>query len=183
MAKRLGEYARYHDPTLILGDVPGRDGITRDYVIPEPSAELGLWCQGVAEMYGRIDSASTPDEIKSSIDALNELPELESGLTLGQKLLGDVYGRMMADGVSHPAIQHCAGTVYAWIVGGEAAAERYWAGRGEASRPGNRAARRAAQRTGGSRTAEAPGTPQPGSTSGTRSRSRSRRSGGARKTG
>ncbi|NIL56711.1 DUF7426 family protein [Salinispora arenicola] len=187
MGTRLGDYQQYHDPTFTLGDVPGRGGVLRDYVIPQPSAELGLWCEGVAQMVGAINDASSPDEVQAAVDALNRLPELETGLTLAQRVMGSAYDVMMADGVPHTAIQHCAGTVYAWIVGGERAAERYWmsGGRPEASGPGNRAQRRQANRngTGGNRTAEADTTQPPASGSGTTSlptpgrRSRGRRRG------
>lgn len=145
MALKLSGYRKYVDPTLTL-TVPGRDDVERDYVIPEPSAELGLWCQGVAQLYGQVDAASTADEIEAAVKALNDLPDLENGLTLGQKLMGSAYEAMMADGVTHPTISYCAGTVYAWIVGGENAAERFWrrGGQGEAEGPANRATRRQA---------------------------------------
>jgi hypothetical protein len=153
MALKLSRYREYVDPTLTL-TVPGRDDVERDYIIPEPSAELGLWCEGVAQLPMQVGEESTPEEIAAITQALNSLPELRNGLTLGQKLMGGAYEAMMADGVSHPTIQHCAGTVYAWIVGGEDAAERFWrrGSRGEAEGPANRAQRRQAAKAASSRT-------------------------------
>jgi hypothetical protein len=144
MALKLSGYRKYVDPTLTL-EVPGRDGVEREYVVPEPSAELGLWCQGVAALPMQIGEETTEAEAEEIAERLNGLPELKSGLTLAQKLMGNTYKQMMADGVTHPTIQHCAGTVFAWIVGGEPAAARFWRrGSGEAPSPANRQERRAA---------------------------------------
>jgi hypothetical protein len=179
---KLSGLAEYFDPGLELCDVPGRGGIKRDYVVPLASAELGLWCQMVAEVSGRVHAASSAAEIQEIVDRIErELPDLgDSGRTMAQRTLGDTYLQMMADGVSHAHIQYCGNTAYAWIVGGEEAAERYWTsgGRpGEAHRPANRQERRAVGRT---NTAVASGTSTQASTSGTTSRTGSSRSGRAR---
>jgi hypothetical protein len=180
---KLSGLGNYFNPGLELGGVPGRDDVERDYVVPLASAELGLWCQMVAEVSGRIHAASTPDEIKDVVDRIeNDLPDLDGGpLTMAQRTLGKAYDQMVADGVSHAHIQYCGATAYAWIVGGEEAAERYWTsgGRlGEAARPANRQERRAVGQTS---TAAANGTNTPASTSGTRSPNRSSGSGRARR--
>ena len=181
MAKLSG-LSQYFTPGLELCDVPGADGVGRAYVVPLASAELGLWCQMVAEVSGRIHAASTTDEIKDVVDRIErDLPDLDGGpLTMAQRTLGGAYDQMTADGVSHQHIQFCGATAYAWIVGGEEAAERYWksGGRpGEAAGPANRAARRAVGRTS---SAAAAATNTPASTSGTRSRSGSSRNGRGR---
>ncbi|MEU8821800.1 hypothetical protein [Actinoplanes sp. NPDC048796] len=173
MAK-LGSLGEYFNPGLEL-TVPDKDGVERDYVVPLASAELGLWCQLLAEQGGRIHSASTAEEMQEVIAAIEaELPELGvDAKTMAQRCLGTAYAEMMADGVSHLHIQYCGNTAYAWIVGGEEAAERYWRSGGqlgEAQRPANRQERRAAGRT---NTASANGTPSPASTRTTKSRSRS----------
>jgi hypothetical protein len=176
MAKLSG-LADYFDPGLTL-EVPGADGVEREYVIPLASAELGLWCQMVAELAGEITKASTAEEIQAVTARIDELPDPDSR-TMAQRTLGDAYDRMTADGVSHAHIQYCGATAYAWIVGGEEAAERYWksGGHPEAPRPANRQERRAAGRTS---TAAAAATPRPGSTSGTRSQKTSSSSGRAK---
>ncbi len=179
MAKLSG-LSQYFDPGLTLGGVPGRDGSEREYVVPLPDAELGLWCQLLAEAGGRIHAASTEEEMQAAIGRIEALPELKGDdLTLAQRTLGAAYQAMMADGVSHPHIQYCGATAYAWIVGGEEAAERYWksGGRPEAWGPvPNRADRRAGRTS----TGAAGGTRTPASTSGTTSPSRSSGRGRAR---
>ncbi|WP_433793937.1 DUF7426 family protein [Actinoplanes sp. CA-252034] len=180
MAKLSG-LSRYFNPGLELGGVPGRDGAEREYVVPLASAELGLWCQQLAEVAGRIHAASTPHEIQDVVDRIeHDLPKLDGHQTLAQRVLGTAYDQMMTDGVTHAHIQYCGHTAYAWIVGGEEAAARFWTSggqSGEAARPANRAERRAAGRT---NTAAANATNTPASTSGTRSRTRSSRSGRAK---
>ncbi len=182
MAKLSG-LSEFFRPGLELGGVPGRDEVERSYVVPLPSAELGLWCQLLAEQGGRIHSASTAEEMQEIITAIEaELPELGADAkTMAQKVLGSAYAAMMADGVDHLSIQYCGNTAYAWIVGGEEAAERYWKSGGqpgEAQRPANRQERRA----GRTNTGAANATKQPASTSGTRSPTRSSRRGRARGT-
>jgi hypothetical protein len=151
MAKLSG-LSEYFNPGLELADVPGRDDQLHSYVVPLPSAELGLWCQMMAEAAGRIHSSSTADEMQKIIDLIEEeIPDLAVDTkTMAQRVLGDTYAQMVADGVDHFHIQFCGATAYAWIVGGEEAAERYWksGGRaGEAPGPANRQERRAAGRT------------------------------------
>lgn len=170
MAKLSG-LSQYFDPGLTLGGVPGRDGVEREYVIPLPSAELGLWCQQAATAAGRIQAASTEAEVREAVERVNALPELDSALSLGQKVLGTAYAQMMGDGVAHPYIQVCAGTAYVWIVAGEDQAEQYWRSGGRPNPPGpaNREQRRAAAKSGGTSGGAAGKTRTPASGSGTRS--------------
>lgn len=167
---------QYFDPGLTLADVPVRDGTLREYVIPLPSAELGLWCQRAAQAAGLIDAASTDEEARAAVARVEALPELDGDLTLSERTLGAAYAQMMADGVSHPHIQFCGATAYVWIIGGEEAAERYWkaGGRPEARGPGNRAERRASGKTS---TGVETGARSQASTTGTTSRQRSRSNG------
>lgn len=174
MGQKFGDLDRYYDPGLTL-TVRGKE-----YVLPLPSAELGLWCRRLMETAGEITSASTAEEIQAAADRINELPELPGNLSMEERLLGPVYQQMMTDGVPDHFLQFCATTAYFWIVGGEGLAERYWTSGGRPEAPGpvpNRADRRNARKTG---TAEATGTPTPGSTSGTSSRPRSGSSGRGR---
>ena len=173
---RFDDLDRYFDPGLTL-TVRGRE-----YRLPLPSAELGLWCRRMAEAAGAVNEASTPEEMEAAVARVNALPNLPGDLTLPERVLGDVYGRMVADGVPDPYLTFCGNTAYVWIIGGEEAAEAYWTsgGRPEVLGPGNRAQRRAA-RTGGTSTAGAAETPSAASTSGTSSRKRSRSRGRGRR--
>lgn len=181
MAK-LDGLGDYFSPGLELGGVPGADGTLHSYVVPLPTAELGLWCQVLAEASGRINAASSPEEMQEIIDrAEKSMPDIAvDARTMAQRILGTAYDQMMADGVPHHYIQFCGNTAYAWIVGGEEPAERYWKSGGqlgEARRPANRQEHRAAGRTS---TDAAGATNTPASTSGTRSPSRSSRNGRAK---
>lgn len=159
----------------------------KEYTLPLPSAELGLWCRRLAETAGDIHGASTDEDMQAAVSRANArveaLPRLSGDLSFEERLLGPAYAEMSANGVPDPYVQFCGQTAYVWIVAGEEAAERYWTsgGRPEAWRPTNRQDRRA-QRTGRSSTAEAAETLTAGSTSGTRSRTTSsrRRSGRGR---
>lgn len=152
----------------------------KEYTLPLPSAELGLWCRRLAETAGEIHGATTGEDMQAAVKRANvrveTLPRLPGDLSFEERLLGSALAEMAADQVPDPYIQFCAQTAYVQIVAGDEVAERYWTsgGRPEAWRPANRQERRA-QRTGRSSTAEAGATPTPGSTSGTRSRTTSSR--------
>lgn len=167
MGTRLDDLDQYWSPGLTL-TVRGRD-----YTLPLPSAELGLWCRRLAEVTGEVHNASSEQEIQAAVARIEALPQLPGDLSLPERVLGDVYQQMAADQVPDPHIQFCGQTGYIWIIGGEDAAERYWTtgGRPEAQRPTNRKERRAQNRarTGGNRTAGDGKTPPPASTSGTTS--------------
>lgn len=171
----------YFDPGLTL-TVKGKE-----YVLPLPSAELGLWCRRIAQTAGEVDAASTREEIEAAAERANArievLPELPGDLTFPERVLGDAYQQMVADGVPDPYIEFCATTAYIWIIADEDTAERYWTsgGRPESVARGNRAERRAAARSGRTSTGGDAATHTPASTSGTSSRkkSRSRRGSGS----
>ncbi|AYF30606.1 hypothetical protein CSH63_24810 [Micromonospora tulbaghiae] len=170
MAK-FGDVTQYFDPGLTL-TVKGRD-----YRVPLPSAELGLWCRTMTAV-SDLDSDSTEEQLQAAAEQVAKLPPLPGPKTMPEHLLGDVHARMVADGVEDPYIEFCAMTVFFWIMGGESAAHRYWTSGGhpEARGPDNRASRRA-KSTRKTATAAASGTPTPASTSGTSSRPRSGRNG------
>lgn len=136
---KFGDVTQYFDPGLTV------TVLKREYTLPLPSAEMGLWCRTMAETAGVIDSDATDDEVNEAVAAVDDLPELPGKLTFPERMLGDVYQQMVADKVPDPYIQFCARTVYIWIIGGEEMAERYWTagGRPEAMARGNRASRRA----------------------------------------
>lgn len=169
--QRLEDLSDYFAPGLVL------TVLGREYTVPLASAELGLWCRLVAQATGQLDAASSEEEIRAAAERIEALPELPGGgeQTLAQRVLGEVYHQMVADKVPDPYVEYCGVTAYLWIVAGEEAAAKWWrsGGRPEALRPGNRADRRAAAKTGGSRTAGAGKTRSAASTSGTRSRMKS----------
>lgn len=170
MAK-FGELAELYDPGLTL---TVKD---REYTLPLPSAELGLWCRTLTETVFVYEDASEAEREKA-FERIGRLPDLAGGESLWERLLGPVYQQMMADDVEDPYIQFCAWTALLNIVHGEEAAQRFWeaGGRPEAPGPSNRAERRQAAKSAGSSTAAAATTPPPTSTSGTRmSQSRRRR--------
>ncbi|MDP9799344.1 hypothetical protein J2S43_007856 [Catenuloplanes nepalensis] len=176
MTTRLADLDEFFSPGLVL-TVRGQE-----YTVPLASAELGVWCRRMAVATGEITHASTAAEMQAAIERIDAVPELPGpALTLPERVLGDVYARMVADEVPDPYVQFCGATAYIWIISDEETAARYWqsGGRPEALRPaGSRAERRA--RTGGSNTAAATATPSAASTSGTTSRP-SRRTGRRRR--
>lgn len=181
--RRFDDLDEYWSPGLVL-TVRGRE-----YTVPLPSAELGLWCQRIAAAAGQISQASTDEEIQAALARAQAVPELDGqDLTLAQRLLGSAYDEMISAGVPWPYIEFCSGVAFVWIVAGEQAAERWWTsgGRPEALRPGNRAQRRAEAKeirsTGQTNTAAARKTPSQGSGSGTKSPKKSANSGAAKRT-
>ncbi|XVU25811.1 DUF7426 family protein [Actinoplanes sp. CA-054009] len=171
MATTFSELDDFLSPGLVL-TVRGKE-----YTVPLASGELGLWCRRTAELAGQVHAASTADEVDAAVQAAKALPAApgEKGLTMHERTLGTAYQLLLDDEVPDPYIQFCGETAYVWIVAGEEQAARYWTsgGRsGEGRGPGNRAARRSAQKTGG---AAANATPSPGSTSGTKPRRRNGR--------
>ncbi|MDG4832431.1 hypothetical protein O7627_24430 [Solwaraspora sp. WMMD1047] len=173
MASKFADLDEYFSPGLTL------TVLGREYVVPLASAELGLWCRRMAIATGEITSASTPEEARAAVDRANALPELPGDLSLPERVLGDAYAQMVADGVPDQYIQICGSTAYLWIVADEDVARRYWeaGGRPESLRPEtNRADRRAAKK---SSTGAASGARSPARTSGTSTRRKSGSSGKA----
>jgi hypothetical protein len=163
-----GELTEYLDPSLTLR-IQGKD-----YEVPLPDAELGTWCRLMAPAAGQLHAASTDAEIADARKRIEDLPPPpgDDNLPFEQRLLGAAFHTMVADRVPDPFVKFAAMTVYVRTVSDDATAERFWysGGRPEAVRPpANRADRRAAAKTGGSRTVAAKRTPSVASTSGTKS--------------
>jgi len=150
------------DDSLTL-PVPGRDGTVREYRIASPSSEDGLWIErltGIGMRAARTGQA--PD---------TELLDDDAERNLYQRLLGDTYEAMLADGVTWAWLKHAAKTVLIWCNTSLVDAERFWVAAGDPSRlapPQNRADRRSS--------AAASSTKRRGSTSGTSSRKATARS-------
>lgn len=187
MAGKLTGLSKFFDPGLELSLPTGRGDEERPYVIPLASAETGLWCQMAAQagaaMHRALDENSTEAEMQAAIERVEAMPAEGVGApTLAQRTLGTAYDKMVADGIADAYIQFAGATAFAWIVGGEEQAERFWrsGGNPKAGSPANRAERRAeAKHT--TSTGRADATRSAASTSGTTSRTRSRRSGRARR--
>lgn len=174
---RLSGLDQYLDPRLTLA-LPGPDEVERDYVIPLPSSELGLWCRRIAEVAGNISATATAAELREAGERararVESLPKLPGDASFDERLLGHALKQMMADGVPDPYVQFAAQVVYVWIIAGEEGAERFWkaGGRPPAEGPVPNRADRRATRHGGTSTAEAAATRKAASGSGTKSRRR-----------
>jgi hypothetical protein len=143
----------------------------RVYEVPPASAELGLWCRSIF-------SAANAEDEDEEREAKARAPKLPGNMTLSQRVLGPAWDAMLRDGIEDEYIEFCGTTAFIWIVRGEEAAELYWKSAGDPGklqRPANREERRAVARAGATSTGAAGETPSPGSTSGTRSRRKSRR--------
>ncbi|MBK3631559.1 hypothetical protein JHN52_01005 [Streptomyces sp. MBT97] len=149
--------------------VTGRDGVTREYQIPDPSAEAGIKIERITTLAARLATGgSVPDTPVLDDDEEQDLYRL---------CLGDAYERLRAE-TSWSMFKHVALTCMLWITADEETALEYWA-TGEA--PG-KAARNRAERRQMSRASSAKGaanaTPSQASTSGTRAASPRRSRGG-----
>ncbi|MEV4806761.1 hypothetical protein AB0K18_42775 [Nonomuraea sp. NPDC049421] len=98
----------------------------KTYRIPAPSAEVGLYCQRLAE--AGVAAANGKDAPEAELDDVRELD-------LYQKVLGPVYDELIADGVSWPKIKHVGITAFMWTAGNDEAAAAYWEKGPEAAAP------------------------------------------------
>ncbi|MFE1770266.1 hypothetical protein [Streptomyces sp. NPDC059008] len=122
------------------------------YTVPAPSAEVGLRTQALLNAAAVAADGGRVDE-----QVLSDAAERD----LYRDVLGSAHDRMIADGVTWPALKHAALTAMVWITQDKAAAEKFWNASGDPNRAApNRQARRA--RSGAARS-----TPNRGSTSGT----------------
>ncbi|GGR80963.1 hypothetical protein GCM10010252_19360 [Streptomyces aureoverticillatus] len=132
------------DETLVL-PIGGRR-----YVIPPPSAELGLRVQTIVQAAA---VAANGGDVDTEI--LSDAAEGD----LFRDVLGSAHDDMLAHGVKWPALKHAARTAIVWIAQDKATAERVWTSGGDPSRL---APNRQARRSGGANT-----TKSAASTSGT----------------
>lgn len=134
------------------------------YRIPDPPADLGV------KVSRLVTGAIAAYQSGAALDA--ELVGDDDERDMVERLLGDAYEEMRADGVRWSWIRHAGMTAMMWVALGDDAARAYWESGGDPGevRPagGNRASRRASQ-------AMANTTRRPGSTSGSRAPSRKRR--------
>ncbi|MFC7582430.1 hypothetical protein ACFQYP_00470 [Nonomuraea antimicrobica] len=119
MAAAFKDLDEFFDATLKL-PVGGKT-----YVIPPPSAEVGLLCQrlmqaGLAAHSGRAVDAEGINELAQVV--LDDDQEKD----LYQTILGPVWDELLADKVSWPAIQHVGQTALIWVAAGLDAAAQHW---------------------------------------------------------
>ncbi len=130
MATAFKDLDEFFDPTLKL-PVSGKT-----YVVPPPSAEVGLLCQRLMQASIAAQAGQAVDE-----DGLNELAQLvlddKQEKDLYQTILGLVWDELLADKVSWPAIQHVGQTALIWVAAGLEAAAKHWESgpEGEAEAP------------------------------------------------
>lgn len=174
MGVKLGALDEYFDPGLSF-HATGRDDVSREYKVPLPSAELGLWCVRASQLVrkGKDPSTMSPGELDEFLDEVGKLPPPpgDQSLTVHQRILGETHTALVADGVPHHFVDFAYRLAMVWIItGDEATTEAYFraGGRPEAPSPANRQERRAAAR-GQTSTAAGNGTRTVASTSGTKS--------------
>lgn len=154
-------------------------GVTYD--IPSPDYELGLWVTAMVSAGIDLQNGLTGTK-----EGTAKLPQLRfegdeydddsQESKLYQRLLGDAWPKLRADGVSWPKIKHVAMTAIVWIAIGAEQAEAIWnagddpkAVAAATAGNANRAMRRHA--TASTRTGTANTTGRRGSTKATTSRS------------
>lgn len=112
----------------------------KTYKIPSPSAEDGLKIQRIATVAARLVKGG------ESIDTT--LLDDEEEIDLYRLCLGPVYDQLLTE-VSWSQLRHAGMTAMIWIVADVEAAQQYWATGGDPSLMApNRAARRAAKKSG-----------------------------------
>ncbi|MGI5178674.1 DUF7426 family protein [Dactylosporangium sp. CA-152071] len=178
MGLQLGELDQYFDPGLSFY-ATGRDDVSRQYTVPLPAADLGLWCVRAAQLQrkGRKDpSKMSPAELDELLDEVEKLPPPpgDQGLTMQERVLGETLAALVDAGVPHHYCEFAFRLAMVWIItSDDPTVEAYYraGGRPEAPSPANREERRAAARSSGrTSTAAVPETLTAASGSGTRSR-------------
>lgn len=149
--------------------VTGKDGLTRVYHIPDPSAEAGIKIERITTYAARLAAGGAPTEGKVLDD--------EEETDLFRLCLGDAYAPLKAE-VTWSMFKHVALTSMFWITADEGTALEYWKTGEVPGKAGRNRAERRAMSRGSSASAAANGTPSPASTSGTRAGSQQRSRGG-----
>lgn len=143
MATRFEALDELFDDALTL-PVTARDGKTRDYRIPSPSAEDGLRIQRITVLATRLMSGGKDLDT----EVLNDEEERD----LIADALGPADAEMQKDGVDWAWRKHAGLTAVIWITRDLKDAEMYWKAAGDPTRLAvpNRETRRAAAKTSGS---------------------------------
>lgn len=140
MATKFAELDELFDDALEL-PVKGRDGTTRTYRIPSPSAETGLRIMRLTAVVTKLMAGGEPS---------TEILDDEEEHDLIAEALGPAEGEMRADGVDWAWRRHAGLTAVMWVLRGLDDARQFWATAGDPTRsaPANRAERRAAKSSG-----------------------------------
>ncbi len=161
MATRFEALDELFDDALEL-PVKGRDGATRTYRIPSPSAADGLRVQRITTMATVLMAGG------ELVDT--EILDDEGEHDLIRLCLGPADGEMQADGVDWAWRRHAGLTAMFWIVNGRESAEQYWSAAGDPTRLADATPNRETRRAAKSGSGAAKSTPRRASTSGTSAR-------------
>lgn len=94
----------------------------REYVVPSPDAETGLWAQRLMATASKAaDGKEVSDEQARSLDLSDDE---ERGLY--GKLLGPAFDEMVADKIPWEHVKHAGMTALIWTAGNTEAAEQFW---------------------------------------------------------
>jgi hypothetical protein len=149
--------------------VKGKDGVVREYHIPDPSAEAGIKIERITSLAARLAAGGTAPNTAVLDD--------EEELDLYRLCLGPVYDKLRTE-TSWSMFKHVSLTVMFWVTTDEDTALQFWkTGEAPGKAARNRAERRAMSRDSSAKGA-ANGTRSPASTSGTRAESQHRSRGG-----
>ena len=110
------------DPTLKL---PIRG---KTYVVQSVDAKTGLWCQRMMHVAVTAVAGLSMSEADAASLDLDDHQELD----LYQRVLGDAYDEMVADGLPWEWIKHAGTTAFMWAAGNREQAESFWASPGKA---------------------------------------------------
>lgn len=106
----------------------------KTYVIPSPDAKTGLWCQRIIALASKAKDGDLTDDDADSLK-LDDDEERD----LFQRLLGEAFEEMVADGLPWEHVKHCGMTALMWAAGNSEQAEAYWnAGGDPKARPQDR---------------------------------------------
>lgn len=106
----------------------------KDYTVPAPDAETGLWLQEQARI-----GAQIAEGMRDAKDGdLDDVAEKE----LYRKIMGPAFDEMLEDGVKFPSIKLAGQAVFAWALSDAEDAEDVWSGKAKAEAKANRAERR-----------------------------------------
>jgi hypothetical protein len=125
------------DLTVPLRSTAHPDG--KDYVIPAPDAETGLWLQEQARIGAQIYEGLR-EATEGDLDDMEEK-------SFYRKIMGPAFDEMIADGVKWPSIKRAGSAIMAWALSDADDAEDVWSGKAKEEAKANRAERRAKKKT------------------------------------
>lgn len=97
------------------------------YVVKSVDAATGVWCQRMMHVAVTVFAGIEVSEADASSLMLDD----EQERNLYQRVLGDTYDEMVADGLPWEWIKHAGATAFMWAAGDRERAETYWASPGK----------------------------------------------------